>query len=88
MKKLVFLAFMALATVLSAQKADYYEGNLEFKGQKLPLTLEVSIGKEILTFSYFSYFVLLISEIIIAVAIEALRLSGLLSVRKRGIVIF
>lgn len=46
MKKLVFLAFMALAITLSAQKVDYYEGNLEFKGQKLPLTLEVSIGKD------------------------------------------
>ncbi len=46
MKKLVFLTFMALATVLSAQKADYYEGNLEFKGQKLPLTLEVTIDKD------------------------------------------
>ncbi len=50
MKKLVFLAFMALATMLSAQKTDYYEGNLEFKGQKLPLTLEVSISKDTIAF--------------------------------------
>lgn len=50
MKKLVFLAFMAFATMLSAQKTDYYEGNLEFKGQKLPLTLEVSISKDTIAF--------------------------------------
>ncbi len=50
MKKVVFLAFIALATMLSAQKADYYEGNLEFKGQKLPLTLEVSISKDTIAF--------------------------------------
>lgn len=50
MKKLVFLAFMALATMLSAQKTDYYEGNLEFKGQKLPLTLEVTIDKDTIAF--------------------------------------
>lgn len=50
MKKLVFLAFMALATMLSAQESDYYEGNLEFKGQKLPLTLEVSISKDTIAF--------------------------------------
>lgn len=50
MKKLVFFAFMALATMLSAQKVDYYEGNLEFKGQKLPLTLEVSISKDTIAF--------------------------------------
>ena len=50
MKKLVFFAFMALATMLSAQKTDYYEGNLEFKGQKLPLTLEVSISKDTIAF--------------------------------------
>ena len=50
MKKLVFLAFMALATMLSAQKTDYYEGNLEFKGQKLPLTLEVTMDKDTIAF--------------------------------------
>lgn len=50
MKKLVFLAFIAFATMLSAQKVDYYEGNLEFKGQKLPLTLEVSISKDTIAF--------------------------------------
>ena len=50
MKKVVFLAFIAFATMLSAQKADYYEGNLEFKGQKLPLTLEVSISKDTTAF--------------------------------------
>ena len=41
MKKLIILAFLAFSTIVSAQQTDYYEGNLEFKGQKLPLTLEV-----------------------------------------------
>lgn len=46
MKKLIILAFLAFSTIVSAQQSNYYEGNLEFKGQKLPLTLEVSIGKD------------------------------------------
>lgn len=46
MKKLIVLAFLAFSTIVSAQQTDYYEGNLEFKGQKLPLTLEVTIDKD------------------------------------------
>ena len=46
MKKLIILAFLAFSTIVSAQQSNYYEGNLEFKGQKLPLTLEVSISKD------------------------------------------
>lgn len=50
MKKLIILAFLAFSTIVSAQQTDYYEGNLEFKGQKLPLTLEVSISKDTTAF--------------------------------------
>ena len=50
MKKILFLLFMAFATIVSAQKVDYYEGNLEFKGQKLPLTLEVKIAEDTTAF--------------------------------------
>ena len=46
MKKAIILFITLFSTALYAQKTDYYEGNLEFKGQKLPLTLEVSIGKD------------------------------------------
>ncbi len=46
MKKLIILAFLAFSTIVSAQQTDYYEGNLEFKGQKLPLTLEVIMDKD------------------------------------------
>ena len=46
MKKLIILAFLAFSTIVSAQQSNYYEGNLEFKGQKLPLTLEVTIDKD------------------------------------------
>lgn len=46
MKKLIVLAFLAFSTIVSAQQTDYYEGNLEFKGQKLPLTLEVTMDKD------------------------------------------
>ena len=46
MKKLIILVFLAFSTIVSAQQTDYYEGNLEFKGQKLPLTLEVTIDKD------------------------------------------
>ena len=44
MKKAIILFITLFSTALYAQKIDYYEGNLEFKGQKLPLTLEVSIS--------------------------------------------
>lgn len=50
MKKLIILAFLAFSTIVSAQQSNYYEGNLEFKGQKLPLTLEVSISKDTVAF--------------------------------------
>lgn len=50
MKKLIILAFLAFSTIVSAQQSNYYEGNLEFKGQKLPLTLEVSISKDTIAF--------------------------------------
>lgn len=46
MKKLIILAFLAFSTIVSAQQSNYYEGNLEFKGQKLPLTLEVTMDKD------------------------------------------
>ena len=50
MKKLIILAFLAFSTIVSAQQSNYYEGNLEFKGQKLPLTLEVTIDKDTIAF--------------------------------------
>lgn len=46
MKKAIILFIILFSTALYAQQTGYYEGNLEFKGQKLPLTLEVSIGKD------------------------------------------
>ena len=46
MKKAIILFIILFSTALYAQQTDYYEGNLEFKGQKLPLTLEVTMDKD------------------------------------------
>lgn len=50
MKKIFFLLFIALTTIVSAQTKEYYEGDLVFKGQKLPLTLHVNIDSDTTAF--------------------------------------
>ena len=41
---------MVFATIVSAQTKEYYEGDLVFKGQKLPLTLHVNIDTDTTAF--------------------------------------
>ena len=50
MKKIFFLLFIAFTTIVSAQTKEYYEGDLVFKGQKLPLTLHVNIDSDTTAF--------------------------------------
>ncbi len=50
MKKIFILAFVLFATIAHSQQVNYYEGNLEFKGQKLPLTLEIKIAEDTTAF--------------------------------------